>query len=66
MPYGSNSAASEGDLTWFGLRIMRAMQPSGARGETAERVAKPKPASTVLGEQSDRQLPASASQPIGR
>ena len=28
MSYTSNSAASDGDLTWFDLRIIRAMQSS--------------------------------------
>jgi hypothetical protein len=28
-PYKSNSTASDGDLTWFDLRIIRAMQSSG-------------------------------------
>jgi hypothetical protein len=28
MPYESSSAASEVTLAWFGLRIIRAMQPS--------------------------------------
>ena len=27
-PYKSNSAASDGDLTWLDLRIIRAMQSS--------------------------------------
>ena len=39
MPCKSSSAASDGDLARFGLRIIRAMQPSAARGETAECVA---------------------------
>ena len=39
MPYESSSAASEVALAWFGLRILRSMQPSAARGETAECVA---------------------------
>jgi hypothetical protein len=36
MTYESNSAASEFSLAPFGLRIIRAMQPSAARGKTAE------------------------------
>jgi hypothetical protein len=36
----SNSAASELSLARFDLRIVRAMQSSSARGETAECVAK--------------------------
>jgi hypothetical protein len=39
MTYKSSSAASDGDLAPFGLCIIPAMQPSGARGETAECVA---------------------------
>ncbi len=44
MSYESSSAPSEVTLPPFGLRIIRAMQPSAARGETAECVAKRKPA----------------------
>jgi hypothetical protein len=40
MPYESSSAASDVSLAPFGLRIIRAMQPSAARGKTAECVAK--------------------------
>jgi hypothetical protein len=40
MRYRGNSAASELGLARFGLRIVPAMQPSPARGETAECVAK--------------------------
>ena len=58
MTYESSSAASDVSLAPFGSRIIRAMQASAARGETAECVAKRKPASTVSGEQSDRQLSA--------
>jgi len=36
----SSSAASEVTLPWFGLRIIRATQPSAAGGKTAECVAK--------------------------
>jgi hypothetical protein len=39
MPYESGSAASEVSLAWFGLRIIRVMQPSAVRNETAECVA---------------------------
>jgi hypothetical protein len=39
MTYESSSAASDISLAPFGLRIIRAMQPSAARGETAECVA---------------------------
>ena len=39
MTYESSSAASDVILAPFGLRIIRAMQPSAARGETAESVA---------------------------
>jgi hypothetical protein len=39
MPYKSNSAASDVSLARFGLRILRAMQSSAARGRTAECVA---------------------------
>ena len=39
MPYESSSAASEVILAWFGLRSIRAMQPSPVRGKTAECVA---------------------------
>jgi hypothetical protein len=39
MPYKSSSAASDASLAPFGLRILRAMQPSAARGEAAEYVA---------------------------
>jgi hypothetical protein len=55
MTYESSSAASDVSLAPFGLRIIAAMQPSAAHGETAECVAKRKPTSTVSGEQSDRQ-----------
>ena len=65
MTYESSSAASDVNLAPFGLRIIRAMQPSAARGETAESVAKRKPASSVSGEQSDRQPSAGASRPTG-
>jgi hypothetical protein len=40
MPYESSSAASDVSLAAFGLRIIPAMQPSAARGKTAECVAK--------------------------
>jgi hypothetical protein len=40
MTYESSSAASDVSLVPFGLRIIRAMQPSAARDETAECVAK--------------------------
>jgi hypothetical protein len=40
MPYKSSSAASDVSLARFGLRIIRAMQPSAALGKTAECVAK--------------------------
>jgi len=40
MTYKSSSAASDVSLAPFGWRIIRAMQPSAARGETAECVAK--------------------------
>lgn len=36
MPYESSTAESDVTLAWFGLRIIRAMQPSAAGGETAE------------------------------
>ena len=39
MTYESSSAASDVSLAPFGLRIIRAMQPSAARGETAECMA---------------------------
>ena len=39
MPYQSSSAASDVRLARFGLRIIRAMQPSAARCKTAECVA---------------------------
>ena len=39
MPRESISAASDVSVARFGLRIIRAMQPSAARGETAECVA---------------------------
>ena len=39
MTYESSSAASAVSLAPFGLRIIRAMQPSAARGETTECVA---------------------------
>ena len=35
MTYESKSAASDGSLASFGLRIIRAMQPSAARGENS-------------------------------
>jgi hypothetical protein len=38
-PDGGNSAASDVSLARFGLHIIRAMQASGARDETAECVA---------------------------
>jgi hypothetical protein len=44
MPYESSSAASDVSLAEFGLRIIPAMQPSAARGKTAECVAKHSPA----------------------
>jgi hypothetical protein len=65
MPYESSSAASDVSLARLYLRIIRAMQPSAARGETAECVAKRKPASTISGEQSDRQLSVGASRQTG-
>ena len=34
--YKSSSAASDAGVEPFGLRVIRAMQPSAARGETAE------------------------------
>jgi hypothetical protein len=40
MTYESSSAASDVSLAPFGLRIIRAIQPSAARGRTAECVAK--------------------------
>jgi hypothetical protein len=40
MTYESSSTASDVSLVPFGLRIIRAMQPSAARDETAECVAK--------------------------
>jgi hypothetical protein len=43
MTYESSSAASDVSLVPFGLRIIRAMQPSAARDETAECVAKRSP-----------------------
>jgi hypothetical protein len=36
MTYNSNSAASDVSVAPFGLLIIRAMQPSAARGETAQ------------------------------
>ncbi len=42
MTYKISSAASDVSLAPFGLRIIRAMQPSAARGKTAEWVAKDK------------------------
>jgi hypothetical protein len=39
-PYESSSAACHVNLASFGFRIIRAMQPSGASGETPECVAK--------------------------
>ena len=39
MTYESSSAASDVSLAPFGLRIIPAMQPSAAHGETAEYVA---------------------------
>jgi hypothetical protein len=66
MTYETSSAASDVSLAPFGLRIIRAMQPSAARGETTECVAKRKPASTVSGEQSDRPPSAGAADRQGR
>jgi hypothetical protein len=66
MPYKSSSPVSDVSVARFGLRIIRAMQSSAARGKTAECVAKHKPASTFLGERSDRQLSAGASRRTGR
>ena len=43
MPHESNSAASDVSLARYGLRIIRAMQSSAARGKTAERVATTRP-----------------------
>ena len=43
MTYESSSAASDVILAPFGLPIIRAMQPSAARGETAESVANQQP-----------------------
>jgi|HubBroStandDraft_6_1064221.scaffolds.fasta_scaffold68798_2 hypothetical protein len=40
MTYDSSSAAPDVRRAPFGVRIIRAMQPSAARGEKAERVAK--------------------------
>ena len=40
MPYESISASSDVSLALFGLRIIRAIQPSAARGRIAECVAK--------------------------
>jgi hypothetical protein len=48
MPCVSSSAASYVSLARLGSRIIRAMQSSAARVETAESVAKRKPASTHL------------------
>ncbi len=42
--YESSSAASHASLARFGSRIIRAKQPSAARVETADYVAKRKPA----------------------
>jgi hypothetical protein len=39
MPYKSSSAVSDVSLAPSALRIIREMQPSAARGETAECVA---------------------------
>ena len=39
MPYQSSSAASDVSLAAFGLRIIRAIQSSAARGKTAACVA---------------------------
>jgi hypothetical protein len=39
MPYKSSSAASDASLARFGLRIIRAMEPSAVRGKTADCVA---------------------------
>lgn len=39
MAYESSSAASEVVLGWFGLRIIRAVQPSAAGGNTGECLA---------------------------
>jgi hypothetical protein len=43
-PYERSSAASEVSLARFGLRIIRAMQPSTARGKAAECLAGARPA----------------------
>jgi hypothetical protein len=40
MPYQSSSAVSDVSLPRFGLRIIRATQPSAARSKTADCVAK--------------------------
>jgi hypothetical protein len=42
-PYRSSSAAPDVSLAPFGLRIIRAMQPSAARGKTDECVANQQP-----------------------
>jgi hypothetical protein len=52
----SSSAASEVTLAWFGLRIIRAMQPSAVRGKTAECVARLPAAALSPGRQGDTQL----------
>ena len=66
MPYKSSSAASDVDLG--GSTCASSGQCSGpaARGTAAESVAKRKPeqpASTIPGEENDRELPAGASRP---
>ena len=48
MPYKSNSAAPDVTLAQFGLHIIRAMQPSTARGKTAECVASRRALAAVL------------------
>ncbi len=53
MTYASSKAASDVSLAPFGLRIIRAMQPSAARGETAEYVAKQSPR---VGDRRDRHV----------
>ena len=50
MTYERNSAASDVSLAPFGLRIVRAMQPSAVRGETADYVAKRSRGTTRLDE----------------
>jgi hypothetical protein len=64
MPYESSSAASDVSLAAFGLRIIPAMQPSAARGKTAECVAlckrarrhlrRPAGANAIVGATADR------------